>query len=856
MTWLRMRGRGEAPSTPTIVTQPSIQSSTPGTYRVGVPLVATPPTYTPAVSTLSGAWVYSDGSPVPGANDALDTYTPVSADEALSIKRRYTVTYNSSDVVADTAAVGPIEAEAPSAAPVVANQTLNFGRNAITGQYSEVVANTGGAITSASITSGNGSGHWQISATGVLSPASTRTLDASYTLGCSFTNASGTDTATITIPTEADAWDAATTTQMTAAMSALGSGVSTPKKVYLLSDSLYSLTPGSGGTVKAWFDSKVHTAEVTIQSRTDIDNTPAIFDLNSIGGTAWRNFRFKNIKWNCRFLRETYRDATYALVINGGAWGTVIFDACDLAGDCVNLGPGIHFKGFVGFNNVSGLNISELDLRFINGTRLHGMWRMLNLSPGQYNVGNPLALVIDGLDVYDMGLDGLVMSGGWQSISVQDLYVHSPFINDQRVGFADNQDDVMVRNTAWTGAADGKKVFMAWSGTFRSLAGSADTLYQQGSVGAEKFKLWRDNSGYIRCTLADTGGTTVVDMTSGQAYTTGSMKLVVLISVDTDTGAKMQIWREQNGGGGTWYDSATDTTAGETLDLASAAISVGGTPTKTEKLHGWMTRMHLWLGQAPDITTTPVRELFLPDNDYILDGPISAIVAEYGTPIMYLEGDSEYWNGAYTGNNAANTNASGTGGPFDDAPLVEIDHGDLVQTLFGRTMTGNLYSNWVLFSGFDTSPVYARIPAYDLQAFKNYYGMQGLFAEDQNSNNYQEDYTVEDLTVMCGSPHGISLYNLRDSTVSRCVAVVPSSWNPHSSSFYPRIRAMEHGSAPLGGNNAFTDCFAYEIAAYGTGNTETNCTEGVAPANYASYMTDGTAPTTKAEVLAYVAGAI
>lgn len=99
--------------------------------------------------------------------------------------------------------------ETPS--PVVANQSARFGALTQAGRGDWVPVNTGGAITSASIDSGDPSGHFQISAAGHITPSTagdTANLSGgTYTLGCTFTNAAGSDGATITVTIDANAYD-------------------------------------------------------------------------------------------------------------------------------------------------------------------------------------------------------------------------------------------------------------------------------------------------------------------------------------------------------------------------------------------------------------------------------------------------------------------------------------------------------------------------------------------------------------------------------------------------------------------------------------------------------------------------
>ncbi len=120
--------------------------------------------------------------------------------------------------------------------PIVANQAFDFGNltKASAGGIGPV--NTGQPITSATIDSGDGSDHWDVSAAGVFTP--TATGDAAnlnlgpYTLGCTFTNAGGNDTATITINILADSYSVATMAQLKTASADIGTASGGTRTVY------------------------------------------------------------------------------------------------------------------------------------------------------------------------------------------------------------------------------------------------------------------------------------------------------------------------------------------------------------------------------------------------------------------------------------------------------------------------------------------------------------------------------------------------------------------------------------------------------------------------------------------------
>jgi hypothetical protein len=93
---------------------------------------------------------------------------------------------------------------AAAAAPIVANQGIEFGALTRTGAGGVDVVNTGGPITSVTIDSGNTGTDWKIVGTQIVPNQNGGLTAGPYALGCTFTNASGSDTATITITTSGD----------------------------------------------------------------------------------------------------------------------------------------------------------------------------------------------------------------------------------------------------------------------------------------------------------------------------------------------------------------------------------------------------------------------------------------------------------------------------------------------------------------------------------------------------------------------------------------------------------------------------------------------------------------------------
>jgi peptidoglycan hydrolase-like protein with peptidoglycan-binding domain len=100
------------------------------------------------------------------------------------------------------------------------SQTLEFGTLTLAGTGAAAPSITGNpSVMSAAIISGNGSGHWQISSNGMLTPTSagqTAQLNqAPYLLGIALGTSSGTTTVNVNITTRSNTYTAATTSDIT-----------------------------------------------------------------------------------------------------------------------------------------------------------------------------------------------------------------------------------------------------------------------------------------------------------------------------------------------------------------------------------------------------------------------------------------------------------------------------------------------------------------------------------------------------------------------------------------------------------------------------------------------------------------
>lgn len=792
-------GRGNVARPPEVLTQPQIVSDLPGIYRVGVQITATPPTFTETYVTVSGEW-YVNGAAT-GDTDA--TYTPLAADEADTLYKRFVGTdpFTGLTTTVDTPVVGPVEAAAATPAPAVADQTLNFGRLTRAGAGGAEPANTGGDITSAAITGGTNANHWQISALGVITPSSTGVtagLSASYSLTCSFTNDFGSDTATITINTEADAYDVASAAEMTAACTHMGTA-SVPKKIYVREGAQLAW-------VTTWFNSRNHSALVTIEARTR--RTATFTGLGYPSNTRFsnpNNLWFEGMVFEAKYYRRQQRPS--GVILWEGTIGSVTFSDCDLDGNLSDMAPGFSYWGWVNVSAATATNMDNAHIRFLN-CDLHGVERIFLANNTRANVSPGPKIEMSGCDVWDFGNDGPTLAGYWNQVRYTNNRIHSPYVDINRVLFFGKADYVWKRATAWDGASNGKKLLFNVHCDFQyNTSTQTRTIYAEGGATTPTLEVYRVG-GAIHVTVRDVNGNILMDAeTTATIGVAGTEQMNLLVDIDTDRvseGIKVHLWREKDLGGGEWVEKLTAETNGELLNLTAGSISMSGRFDGTQSGAGntsyiFFKRIALWYGQA--LSTDSDRNIFVNDTTGFV-GPWATIQTAYGNPIMYEEGRAADWKDL--GN-------MGTGGQWSThvPGAAETGHVDGAQTLFNSTITDLQVSDLVIAAFKDTSAKYARVA--DPGNTVEYDQLQGWFGEDIKTGNVVDGGSWTNCLACVASGHAWSFYNLKDCTVSSVSAFLLERWNRPTTN-YPRVRLMLDGVTPTAGGNTVTNCWAYQIS--------------------------------------------
>lgn len=220
------------------------------------------------------------------------------------------------------------------AVPIVADQATTFGAltKASAGAFTPV--NSGGAITNASIDSGNTGTHFQISAAGLITPTAAgdtaNLASGPYVLGCTFTNADGSDTATITITADANTYSVLTG-EISAAFTEIGTASAGARTI--------KIRPGDFTISATTSKNHAFTNIVTITSHdtSNMASVPAGWDVRNCD-----NMTFDYIRCKFFLIRDT---STNIVFTNCNVGGYTVVDPTDDA--TWSLGAGSLTHGFL-----------------------------------------------------------------------------------------------------------------------------------------------------------------------------------------------------------------------------------------------------------------------------------------------------------------------------------------------------------------------------------------------------------------------------------------------------------------------------------------------------------------------------
>jgi hypothetical protein len=287
-----------------------------------------------------------------------------------------------------------------SGVPVVNDQTFPLGRKtrSLVAPITVAVA-SGGTPTSWSITAGDASNHFDIDTAGQISVTATgqNNLAASYTLTVEATNTSGSDTATITIDTEANAYDWTTGTQLDAAIAnAISTGLTGEIKFYL---------PDGKSATEFLPGARVFSGATLTDANSSVVATPA--------GVASYN-----------------RNATAAF---SGTWGHI---TCRTRDAGIIAGPASGDKTF-GFVGCSGFEISNLKFTRIKSAsnnpasslaQIHMTRTDSRPTYGKFHIHDIT------IDAYSVSTDYLLLPAGIWVINADEVIVEDCTIRGAYIG--------------------------------------------------------------------------------------------------------------------------------------------------------------------------------------------------------------------------------------------------------------------------------------------------------------------------------------------------------------------------------------------------------------------------------------
>lgn len=313
--------------------------------------------------------------------------------------------------------------EAVPAAPIVVeDQAMTFG--ALTLEGAGGIAPTATrTIASATIDSGDTSGHWQIASDGTLSPSAVGAgaLSGPYTLDCTLTDSSGnTATPTLTVTAEADTYSIADETEL-AAVIALG--------VATVSGKTVKGRGGDYGWINTTLNNRAFTALTTLASHDNANRLRFVLDRSIHVGELRAP---TNLRWYQIDLYIPFDPDNAAHNANGAGCtlkdniNNFIVDDCDLYSNLKELVvargyPSVDWtwRGLFGMEG----NTRVTGLYRIANSRVHGCRRLLNV-PG----GPSSTFEFERNEVYDVGVDGMVVSMQQNNLKVNFNDFHSPLI--------------------------------------------------------------------------------------------------------------------------------------------------------------------------------------------------------------------------------------------------------------------------------------------------------------------------------------------------------------------------------------------------------------------------------------------
>jgi hypothetical protein len=594
------------------------------------------------------------------------------------------------------------------AAAVVAGATT-FGALTSAGQG-------GIAVTGTGIVSGDASGHWQISG-GYLSPSSAG--DAADLPAGSYSLVFD-DASTLDLAIEANSWTVRGDAELATKMS---------QSDATLSGNSVALRPGTYAWVQShWANRYFGNATSSSYTNGNVKFTAKSADpANKAIIACFPLARFDNptnLVWKDLGFLVTYRPGT-DVYTNPGLWvGTgpvrgLEMLGCDFFTNMRQIGMTGAVWGLIKLGNSGPTGVQAGGCTIRNCT-FDGAAQAISASIGQNNAEE---FLIERTTITGYYLDCMSIGPTTPSqndttrFTVRDVLMTDPWGRDADVDFGAS---ATLTRTSLTGAANARK--FTFFGLVRANADNASQLvYQQGANLVIKFATVSASTSRITVTAKDTGGNTVVSLTSATAFSVRRGEWIgVLVTLDTDGTHRLHCWSNRYGAVG-WALEASQAGGGQTLELTSGTAQIGATNVSFR----WLS---VWHGVTLDATAATNRDFFIDATDptylpvyasadpYAITIP-AGLVAALGAAIVQFGRSYAGWQAG------ANT---GTGGNFTKAGIVERSHGDGIQFGFGTGVgdaTDITYERVLLFEHAEGIPY----PP-DRQAF---------FLDDLNGGHYK-----------------------------------------------------------------------------------------------------------------------
>jgi hypothetical protein len=780
-------------------------------------------TFTPDANfngTASFTYTVSDGTTTsPPATVTVNVapapvnHAPVANADTLAATENTPVTYtaaqlldNDSDSDSDTLTIASVTSGGGSS---INDQTLRFGQ--LTKIGAGEAALVGAEVNQVSCT-GSADFTWTVSShAAVVAPAAA--LGAGpYVYNCSFND--GADTAVVTIDIDANAYDVTTFAQMTAA---------TAEQLTSANAIIYYIRPDA--RLAPWDNNafakngNTHTGLWTITSR-DFAH-PGVMEAYNTGGAATtsniynRWIKFDHVVFDgSRYDRlGGFGTAKALLRMSTAQTGPVTISNSEFFGKSFALcGPGQNYYGAI---NSSGF--TQTDNIVFSNNIIHDI--KAGVVGPHNNHGSAGTFTMSGNHIYNMTGDGIKFSGDApDGTIVEDNIVDSPAVDAWQItldGATGGANAKQTHSGALSGSADGQKALFYTQitplDTIGAGGGADEVFFTNGGLTVKRIA-----NGHVVVTALDTDGATAISMESTNQLLT-ELRNDILVSIDTAGTSRLYLWTEGADCTGAWTAAASQTAAGQTLDLTGTSI-IGDPSTDS---HEWKTnRVAFWQGVAPDITSDAVRANFVQTTQSYTADPSwpgmmadpALSVAAYGSPIVDFYGDlNTIWRAGIN---------QGTGGNFVDTGVFDRVHGDLMQNIPG---TGFAVHGWqirrnLLFSG--RSDVLRANDRFNSHEF------QGIFFEDIADANYTDMVIEKNLIVEAGSLQGVSLFNGITSSLLNNTAVQVPTWVPVPSSFIPTISVDVNFTplAPMHGNNVANNVSKSNTALCATaGHTAAQC---------------------------------